>query len=113
MNANVNTQDATKVPKYLKVGANGVTVTLRDGVTLQADADGTGGIKTDVLQMRPPTIRDVRAAQKGANGDQEDQEIILFASLAGVSTKELERLSVRDYNRVTEGYFRLVQDDDV
>ncbi|WP_434088991.1 phage tail assembly protein [Acinetobacter baumannii] len=46
-------------------------------------------------------------------GDDEQRELNLFASLAEVGIKDLEGLALKDYGRLQNGYFRLVQDDEL
>ncbi|MBV6288528.1 phage tail assembly protein [Pseudomonas aegrilactucae] len=95
-----------KMPSWLKLGADGVAVTL----TRPSEANG---IKVDSLSLRSPTVRDIRAAQSAASGDDEQRELNLFASLAEVGVKDLEGLALKDYSRLQAGYFRLVQDDEL
>lgn len=55
----------------------------------------------------------VRTAQAAANGDDEQRELNLFASLAEMGVRDLEGLSLKDYSRLQAGYFRLVRDDEL
>ncbi|MNP74942.1 hypothetical protein D3C76_1719010 [compost metagenome] len=57
-------------------------------------------------------MRDIRNASKVADGDEEQRELSLFASLAEVGVKDLDGLAYKDYTRLQSGYFRLVQDDE-
>lgn len=98
---------------WLTVTADGAVVRLKKAVKVLGDANGEGATSVDRLTLRSPTIRDQRGAAKQAPGDLEEQELILFASLAGIATKELEGLQAVDYNRVTAAYFRLVYDDGI
>jgi hypothetical protein len=93
-----------KKPAWLAETGEGVSVKLSRPMTIS-------GVKVDVIRLRAPTVRDVRAAKKLAGTDDEFQEIVLFASLAQCAPEEIERLSVRDYHRVQEAYFRLVSED--
>nr|WP_306456656.1 phage tail assembly protein [Pseudomonas alliivorans] len=70
-------------------------------------------IQVDSITMRAPTVRDLRIAQAAANGDDEQRELNLFASLAEVGVRDLEGLFLKDYNRLQAGYFRLVRDDEI
>ena len=65
------------------------------------------GVVRDALTFRRPKVRDMRAAQKIAPGDQEGQELAIFATLAGVSPTDLEDLDLGDYHRIQDAYFRL------
>lgn len=96
----------SKTPSWLEVRADGVTVTL----SKPAQANG---VQVDKLQMRAPTVRDIRAAQTTAGSDDEQREMNLFASLAEVGQQDLEGLTLKDYSRLQAGYFRLVQDDEL
>ena len=69
------------------------------------------GVKIDRLSMRAPTVKDVRTARKAAGEDSADHEMQLFASLCEVSLKDLEGLTMVDYDRLQAAYFRLVADD--
>lgn len=95
-----------KIPAYLQLEADRVIVTL----SRPAECNG---VQVDKLNLRAPTVRDIRAAQQLTNGDDEQRELNLFASLAEVGVKDLEGLTLKDYSRLQTGYFRLVQDDEV
>ncbi|RWU18115.1 phage tail assembly protein [Pseudomonas alkylphenolica] len=95
-----------KTPSWLAVRADGVTVTL-------SKASQANGVQIDKVVMRAPTVRDIRAAQATAGGDDEQRELNLFASLAEVGPHDLEALTLKDYSRLQAGYFRLVQDDEL
>ncbi|NWA04815.1 phage tail assembly protein [Pseudomonas gingeri] len=94
-----------KVPAYLEVDAERVVVKL-------SKPSEANGVVVDRLVMRAPTVRDVRAAQATANGDDELRELNLFSSLVEAGVKDLEGLTLKDYTRLQAGYFRLVQDDE-
>lgn len=98
--------NAKKIPSYLSLAGDSVTVTLSKATTFNS-------IQVDKLKLRAPTVRDIRAAQVTAGGDDEQREMNLFASLAEVAPKELEDLALKDYARLQAGYFRLVQDDEL
>ena len=95
-----------KTPTWLNLTDEGVTVTLRYPTELNS-------IKTDKIILRAPTVRDVRTAQATSGNDAEQREMQLFASSAEVSVKDLECLKLLDYQRVQEGYFRLVNEDEL
>ncbi|CAN0626426.1 Phage tail assembly protein [Burkholderia multivorans] len=71
------------------------------------------GVECDKFTMRRPKVRDMRGAQKLAPNDREQQELILFASLADVSPDDLEDMDLGDYERVQDAYysFRAVRKD--
>ncbi|AZC81188.1 phage tail assembly protein [Pseudomonas chlororaphis] len=95
-----------KIPAFLQVDVDRVAVKL-------SKPTECNGVKVDTLVLRAPTVRDIRAAQVTADGDDEQRELNLFASLAEVSVKDLEGLALKDYTRLQAGYFRLVQDDEL
>lgn len=95
-----------KITPYLRLDADRVTIQL-------SRASECNGIQVDSISLRAPTVRDIRAAQQATNGDDEQRELNLFASLAEVGVKDLEGLTLKDYNRLQTGYFRLVQDDEL
>lgn len=97
---------AKPLPTYLNLGADSVIVTLSKPTELN-------GITADKITLRAPTVRDIRAAQATASGDEEQTELNLFASLAQVGVKDLEGLALKDYSRLQAGYFRLVQEDEL
>lgn len=94
------------VPKYLKLTAENVTVTLTKPTEMN-------GIKVDTITLRAPTVRDMRMSSQTSDGDDEQRELNLFASLAEVSVKDLEGLTYKDYNRVSTGYTFLVREDEL
>ena len=102
----MTTATEKKTPTWLNLTDEGVTVTLRYPTELNS-------IKTDKITLRAPTVRDVRTAQATSGNDAEQREMQLFASLAEVSVKDLECLKLLDYQRVQEGYFRLVNEDEL
>ncbi|MDR0578044.1 MAG: phage tail assembly protein [Candidatus Accumulibacter sp.] len=95
----------SKSPAWLTVGQESVTIAL-------SRATEMNGVKQNRITLRVPTVGDLRAASKQAKDDREEQEVILFASLAECGVADIEKLSVVDYNRVQEGYFRLIADGD-
>ncbi|WP_372822200.1 phage tail assembly protein [Pseudomonas parafulva] len=97
---------AKPLPNYMSLGADSVIVTLSKPTELN-------GITADKITLRTPTVRDIRAAQTTASGDEEQTELNLFASLAQVGVKDLEGLALKDYSRLQAGYFRLVQEDEL
>ena len=98
--------NATKVPAWMSLRADAVTVTLSKPIE-------ANGVQVDTMTLRAPTVRDIRAAQANAAGDDEQREMNLFASLAEVGAKDVEGMTLKDYSRLQAGYFRLVQDDDI
>jgi hypothetical protein len=101
-------QDTTvsTLPKWLKLTDEGVTVTLKYKTVIS-------GVMTDALTMRAPSVMDWRASKVAGNGDFEKQELSLFGSLVGLTEAELLTLKYKDYQRLSAGYFRLVDEDDV
>ena len=97
---------AKPLPKYIQLEADRVTVTLSTPAELN-------GVKQDTITLRAPTVRDIRNSTKTSDGDDEQRELNLFASLAEVHVKELEGLAYKDYNRLATGYTFLVRDDEV
>ncbi|CAB5287240.1 hypothetical protein IST455A_00866 [Burkholderia multivorans] len=69
------------------------------------------GVLRDELVMRRPKVRDMRAASKQAQGDDELREIVLFATLADVAPDELEGMDMVDYDAMQRAYesFRSVR----
>ncbi|TCK43478.1 tail assembly chaperone E/41/14-like protein [Paraburkholderia sp. BL8N3] len=64
------------------------------------------GVVRDSLTLRRPKVRDMRAAQKVAAGDEDGQELALFAALAEVAPSDLEGMDLDDYHRLQDAYFR-------
>ncbi|UWF52262.1 phage tail assembly protein [Pseudomonas sp. N3-W] len=90
----------------MSVTAENVQVTL-------SCASEVSSVKVDKVTLRSPTVREVRAADRAANGDAEQRELTLFAELTGAGLADLEGLKLVDYYRLQAGYFRLVHDDGV
>lgn len=99
-------QTVDKIPEWLTITADSATIKLSKIVKVNQ-------IETDQLTMRSPTVREVRAATKAAPDDEEQSEMILFASLTDAGQNDLGELSVRDYKRLQAAYFRLVREDRV
>lgn len=92
------------MPEWLALGADAAIIQLSKPVELN-------GVRTDRISLRSPTIGDMRAANKLNKDDDEAKEIQLFATLAECGVADIERLTLRDYGRLQEGYFRLVSDN--
>lgn len=90
-----------------------LSVTAENAVVSLSRPSEINGVQIDKLTLRSPTVREVRAADRAAGGDDEQRELVLFAELAGAAIADLEGLKVVDYNRLQAGYFRLEQDDGV
>ncbi len=101
-----DTDYSESMPSWLSVNTDRAQVTL----TCPSEING---VSVDTLALRSPTVGDVRAANRDAGGDDEQRELILFASLAGAPVADLEGLKLVDFNRLQAGYFRLDQDDGV
>jgi hypothetical protein len=96
---------AKNLPAWLSLSAVGAVVTL----TRPSKANS---IDVEALNLRNPTVREVRAADRAANGDDEQRELMLFAGLAEVGLKDLEGLKLTDYRRVQTAYSHLVPKTD-
>lgn len=97
---------AAPLPAWLSLSNEGVTVTLKHPANFN-------GVVTDKLVMRAPSVKDVMAAKAAANGDYEKMELNMFCSLLTATETELMALKYKDYKRLSAGYFRLVEEDDV
>ncbi|MCX2689622.1 phage tail assembly protein [Pseudomonas sp. DCB_CB] len=93
-------------PKFIELTADSVTITL----TRPAEFNG---VKQDKITLRAPTVRDMRISTQTSDGDDEQRELNLFASLSEVGTKDLEGLFYKDYNRISIGYTFLVREDEL
>lgn len=96
---------AKNVPAWLSLSALNAVVTL----TRPSQANS---VDVEALTLRAPTVREVRAADRAANGDDEQRELMLFAGLAEVGLKDLEGLKLADYRRVQSAYSHLVPSTD-
>lgn len=94
------------LPSWLTETADGMCVALKYKSEIN-------GITVDRLTMRAPSIKDNRVAKEQAGGDNEKHEINLFATLTESGVKDIEALKERDYRRLQEGYFRLVNEDEL
>ena len=94
------------LPKWLQLGDGIATVIL-------SKPSEANGIKVDKLTLREPTVREMRAATLQGGSNEEEQEMVLFCSLASIGRTDLEGLLMRDYRRLQTAYFRLGADDGV
>jgi len=101
----MNQAIAKNLPAWLSLSAVGAVVTL----TRPSQANS---IDVETFNLRNPTVREVRAADRAANGDDEQRELMLFAGLAEVGLKDLEGLKLTDYRRVQTAYSHLVPKTD-
>lgn len=93
------------LPAYLILSEASVTILLDKPAEFN-------GVQVDRVTLREPTIRDLRAAEKVHPNDKEAQEFHLFASLAECAPDDFEALTLKNYNRISGGYFRLVREDE-
>ncbi|MCY1417958.1 Phage tail assembly chaperone protein, E, or 41 or 14 [compost metagenome] len=94
------------LPKWLQLGDGIATVIL-------SKPSEANGIKVDKLTLREPTVREMRAATLQGGSNEEEQEMVLFSSLASIGRADLEGLLMRDYRRLQTAYFRLGADDGI
>lgn len=99
-----STDYSKSMPAWLSLTTDQVLVTL-------SCPSEINGVTVDKLALRSPTVRDVRAANRDAGGDDEERELVLFAALAGAPVADLEGLKLVDFNRLQAGYFRMDNDD--
>ncbi|WP_445181424.1 phage tail assembly protein [Pseudomonas sp. McL0111] len=99
-----STDYSTSTPSWLSLTTDQVLVSL-------SCPSEINGVTVDKLVLRSPTVRDVRAANRDAGGDDEQRELVLFASLSGAPVTDLEGLKLVDFNRLQAGYFRMDNDD--
>ncbi|WPN45086.1 phage tail assembly protein [Pseudomonas sp. P8_241] len=100
-----NTKDNV-LPKWLQLGDGIATIML-------SKASQANGIQVDKLTLREPTVREMRAATLQGGTNEEEQEMVLFCSLASIGRADLEGLLMRDYRRLQTAYFRVGADDGV
>ncbi|MDE1170935.1 MAG: phage tail assembly protein [Verrucomicrobium sp.] len=60
------------------------------------------GTLVDTLEMREPSVGDLRVAQKGRTP--EDAQHVLLANLLQITPKEADSLSLVDYGRVGKAF---------
>lgn len=101
-----NTQSEITIPSYITVTETGVTVKLKKAVE-------ANGVKVDVLTLREPKVKELRAAKLAGGGDAEREEMALFSSLAEIGVSDLDNMGSINYGRLQEGYFCVVTDDGV
>jgi Phage tail assembly chaperone proteins, E, or 41 or 14 len=101
----MNKATFTEVPAWLSLNALAAVVTL-------TRPSNSNGVLVETLTLRAPVVREVRAADRASNGDDEQRELMLFAGLADVGVKDLEGLKLADYRRVQTAYSHLVPDTD-
>lgn len=92
------------LPPWLQMGGGIATVTL-------SRPSQANGLQVDKLTLREPTVREMRAATVMSHGDEEEQEMNLFCTLASIGRADLEGLLMRDYRRLQTAYFCVGADD--
>jgi hypothetical protein len=103
---NIDAKGPSAPPNWMKITESGVTIRL-------STPSEQNGVKQDSISLRSPTIREVRACQAVHKGDELAVDAMLFASLAEVGEKDILGLTVKDYHRLSSGYFRLVDEDEL
>lgn len=104
-NTKLNAANPDVLPAWLTITEAGVSITL-------SSPRPFNGITLEKLHMRSPSVREVRACQKAHPADELAVDAMLFSSLMDVPEKELMELTLKDYERVKRGYFRLVDEDE-
>lgn len=99
-------KSGASLPSWLMVTDSGVTVKLSTPVVVQE-------VRIESLSLSTPSVRLLRACQKAHPGDELAVDAMLFASLAQVSVADIENLSLKDYERIKRGYFRMVDEDEL
>lgn len=94
------------IPSWIEITATGVIVRLKWPIE-------ANGVTVDRLSMRSPSVKDNRNADKLGQGSSAETEMHLFANLTEVKYTDIESLKERDYRRLQEGYFRLVEEDEL
>lgn len=61
------------------------------------------GAKVEGLIMRRPLVRDLRAAQRSADGAA-DSELALFANLCEIAPEAFDQMDLGDYYRLQDVY---------
>lgn len=102
------TQVAEKkqTPSWMSITDEGVKITLKYPTEINQ-------VKVGDLFMRAPNVKQIRAASAVSNGDPEAREMSLFSSLTEAPEKDLGELKFLDYKRLQEGYFRMVEEDEL
>lgn len=103
MNDLIPAEDAKKVPEWMVLTPESVTVKFSVPSTLNS-------IECDSITLRSPSLKDVRSSMQAHPKDGDAADLMLFSSLAQCGPADLEGLKVKDYNRVHAAYFRLVSE---
>lgn len=85
-----------KNPDWLVVGEGYADVTLSRMAEL-------GGVKTQTMRMREPTVEDMLVSSE-AEGSDASREILTFANLCQHAPADLRKLTMRDYKRLQVAY---------
>lgn len=96
--------EAAKIPDWMTIDHDSATIRLRHPRDLS-------GVKTDRIRMVSPSIKMVRVCRAAHPKDEEAEELMLFSSMSQLPVEDLEKLDIKDYGRLQQGYFRLHTDD--
>lgn len=66
-----------------------------------------GGMKSDTVRMREPTVADQEAAGN-IQGTDATREIMTFANLCEIGPEEIRSMSLRDYKRLQSAYITFI-----
>ena len=92
-------------PAWLVGDEDGFTVTLSRRATIN-------GVQVGALSMRPPTLGDIRVAQRLGGKDDQKVEGFLFASLCGCGVDEFDGILYKDFRRLQLAYDRFLDDSE-
>lgn len=71
------------------------------------------GVTVDSVTLRTPRVSDMRAANTLFKGDPVQQDFYMYATVLECGMDDLEKLTVSDFNRIQEAYFRLASADGI
>lgn len=66
-----------------------------------------GGVKTDTVRMREPTVADQETAGN-IQGSDATREIMTFANLCEIAPDEIRSMTMRDYKRLQSAYITFI-----
>lgn len=93
---------------------NWMTAVSNSHITLKLSKPSEfNGVTLDTVTLRTPTVGDMRAAQNLFKNDREQQELYLYATLLECGKEDFDKLSICDYTRIQEAYFRLASPDGI
>ncbi|MGO1073231.1 phage tail assembly protein [Lysobacter sp. CA199] len=96
MTAALTTSGTTAVQSDATISTTPAAPTGPNKLPLKFPFTTAGGVQISALNLRRPKVRDLKQSQRDG-GTQGDQEVALFALIAGLTPEDMDEMDAADY----------------